>query len=819
MNPSLQKIITATMVSLALGSKAAAYPIDQAFRESFPASSSAAPAGQSTGARRFDIPAGRLDVALAAFSKITGITVTVSDPAMMAITTAGVSGVFTVEAALQRLLAGTSLSARFTTPTSAEIQFRSGEETVTVRGMASVSSPKYTEPLRDTPQTITVIPQRVFQEQGATSLRDVLRNTPGVTLTAGEGGTAPGDNVLIRGFSARNDVYIDGARDPGVTSRDTFNTEAVEVAKGPSSVTAGRGSTGGSVNLVTKSAGEADFATLRVIGGNADYKRGTLDVNRRVADGVAVRLNGMWQDAGVPRRDAVTETGWGIAPRVGVGIGRPTSFALGYQHQHQNNVPDYGLPGTLPALAEAAGVSVKDLDFSNFYGLLSRDYEKFDADVATAIVTHRFSGATSLRNLTRYGRNSLDRVVTPPRAASAANGGADPGYDATVPQIRRTDTKYQYRTDRTIANQTDLTSSFGTGAVRHDTAIGVELSGDLQRGHAATDTFANGRPPVTDLFHPDPSQPYTPSIVPTGATTEARARSAAAYAFDTMKLGRWQLDLGGRYDHIDVRYETLSAAGAKAALGRTDDAFSGRGGLVFKPTPRGSLYGAVSTSFNPSYDGSFGLTLGAAGGNSQALPPERSRNFEIGAKFDVGAGLSLTGAAFRTAKTNAKTTDASGATVLAGDQRVNGLEFGLAGNITPRWSVFSGFSLMNGRIKDSGNAAEVDKQLAYVPKSSFNIWSSYRLGPAITVGGGAQYTAGYYFNNTNALTTANAIAINDLTEYWLFGAMAGVRLNKHLSLQINGTNLANARYVERGYSGHFLPGPGRAIRFGPVISF
>jgi catecholate siderophore receptor len=817
MNPTLT-LVSTLLASAALAQRLEAYPIDKAFHDAI---ESPVVQAQEPSARRFDIPEGPLGEAIDAFQRATGLIVTVSEPAIRTIVSPGVRGLMTPAQALDRLLAGTGVAARAVSPSVFALQLRAMSESVDVTAPTpSLASPKFTEPLRDTPQTITVIPQSVYQSQDATSLRDVLRNTPGVTLTAGEGGTAPGDNLLIRGFSARNDVYIDGARDAGVTSRDTFNTEAVEVAKGPSSVTAGRGATGGSVNLVTKGAELSNFANVRATAGNADYKRTTLDVNRRLGDGIALRVNGMWQDAGVPRRDAVKNTAFGLAPTIGIGLNRATSFTLGYQHLHQNNIPDYGLPGSLPAAATDAGLTVKDLDFSNFYGLVSRDRETLDADVVTATVKHHFTPVASLRNLTRYGRNRLDRVVTPPRAASPANSSADPGFDASVSQIRRTDTKYQFRTDRTISNQTDLVSSFRTGRVRHDAVVGLELSHESQPAYSATDTYANGRPPVTDLFHPNPNQAYTPDIVRTGATTEGRSNTAAVYGMDTIKLtDRWQANVSGRYDRSHVTYDTVATSGAAASYSREDGAFSGRTALAFKPAPRGTIYGAFSTSFNPSFDGNFGLTLSATGGNSEALPPERSRNIEAGTKWDVGAGLSLTAAAFRMEKTDAKTTDTSGATVLAGDQEVNGVEFGVAGNVTRRWSVFGGLSFMDSRIKASGNSAEVDKELSYVPKTTFNIWSTYRLGPAITVGGGAQYTAGYYFRNDNALSSANAEAIKDLTEYWLVSAMASYRFNSRLALQVNGTNLANTRYAERGYSGHFIPGPGRALHVGAVIGF
>jgi len=709
----------------------------------------------------------------------------------------------------------------FTAAEAATLDIPTLSEFVAVTAGAPVlSSPKYTQPLRDTPQTIVVIPQAIMIEQGATSLRDALRNTPGITLTAGEGGTAPGDNLLIRGFSARNDVYIDGARDPGVVGRDTFNTEMIEVAKGPSSVTAGRGSTGGSVNLVTKAATFQNAANLRATIGNAAYRRTTLDVNRRLAEFVAVRLNGMWQDAGVPRRDEVTQKGWGLAPSLRVAVGSRSSVTLGSQHLHQNNLPDYGLPGTLPDLAATAGRTVNDLDFSSFYGLISRDRERVTSDVVTATVDHRFGPALSLRNLTRYGRNTLDRVVTSPRAATAANAGSDPGFDPDVPQIRRTDTKYQYRTDRTIANQSDVSLHVRTGVVEHDADVGVEIARDRQPSYAMLDTFANGRPPVTSLFSPNPADVYAPALDRTGARSEARSTSASLYAFDTIKLGRrWQVDLGSRWDRIDVNYATVATSGAVAAFGRTDKVVSGRVGLVYKPAERATLYAAYGTSFNPSYDGSFGLTLAAGGVNSAALPPEKSRNVEVGAKWDLRRDLFATAAVFSTEKTNAKTTDASGATVLAGDQEVRGVELGVSGNVTSRWGLFAGVSLMDGHVRESGVSAEVDKRLSYVPETSLNLWTTYRLPVRLTLGGGAQFTGGYFFNNGNALSTPNAAAIQELTRYWLFSASGTVQAGRRLSIQVNATNLANARYVDRGYTGHVVPGAGRAILAGPVFTF
>jgi catecholate siderophore receptor len=770
---------------------------------------------------RFDIPPGSIGQGVGAIEAATGLTITLADDGLRDLPAARVIGSLTAAQAVAALLEGTGVTFVSTGPRSMRLVVGT-TEAITVEGRATVlSSPKHVLPLRDTPQTIDVIPSAVIQQQAAGSLRDALRNIPGITLTAGEGGTAPGDNLLIRGFSARNDVYVDGARDAGVTSRDTFNTEAVEVTKGPSSVMSGRGATGGSVNLVTKTASLRNFASGAFTAGNADSGRATLDLNRQIGEHAGARLNLLWQNEGVPRRDDVRNRSWGIAPTVGFGLETKTSITLGYQHLQQNNVPDYGLPATLPQRAVDAGVTVDDLDFSNFYGLLSRDHERMRSDLATAIVRHEFSGRLSLRNLTRYGRNDLDRVVTPPRAATVSASAKDPGFDPADPQVRRTDTKYQERTDASLVNQTDLTSRFETGPVSHALVTGVELARERQPSDALADAFTYGRPPVTGLFNPDPSVTYKPALMPTGASTDGASHTAAAYVFDTIGLSRrWQADLGLRWDRVSAEYRTTDTDGVRQSYRRTDAAPSGQAAVVFKPSPSGSLYASYSTSFNPAFDGSFGLSLTDRGGSLADLPPEKTYNVEAGLKWDVRSGLLFSAAAFRNEKTNAKSQDESGATVLAGDQRVVGIELGLSGNLTERWTALAGLSLMKGRVEESRVAAEVGRQLAYVPRASFNLWSAYRV-PAIhlTLGAGAQFTDGYFFNNTNALTTANAEAIQRLTRYWLFNAMASVDITPHVRLQVNGTNLSNARYVDRGYNGHFIPGPGRGLLLGPVFRF
>ena len=798
------------------------------------ANAGAAQTGDPSASLRFDIRSGPLSAAIQRFEELTHLKVTIATAGIEDILTPGVFGLMTPQEALEQMLNGTNVSSTVDAD-GVTLGVRGPNEFVAVAAEEpKVESPKYRAALRDTPQTVVVIPQQVFQEQNATSLRDVLRNTPGITMSIGEGASgmfAAGDNVVIRGFNARNDIYLDGVRDAGEVSRDTFNTETVEVAKGPTSVTGGRGATGGSINLVTKAASLRDSANFRVTGGSADYKRTTFDVNRRLGDSVAFRVNGMWQDMGYPGRDVAKNKGWGLAPSLSLGLNTATQLTLNYLRLQQDNVPDWGLPTLFPDLAIAQGKTVNDLDFSNWYGLASRDFEKTTSDVATVTLDHRFNNTLSLRNLTRYGKNYRDSVSTPPRPAAgiAGQGPEDPGYNPSVPQLRRTDTKYLNRDDRVATNQTDLTTAFSTGRAVHSLDAGLEVARDHQPTYATVDLFTNGRPPVVDLFNPTPYAPYAPALARTGATSDARVLSTAVYAFDTVKFNnQWQADLGLRWDRIKIDYTSVAISGVATDFGRTDKAVTGRAGIVYKPVLRGSIYAALSTSFAPSFDGAHGITLAATGVNSQALPPEKSRNIEVGTKWEMSRNLQITAAVFEMEKTNAKTLNTAGVTVLAGNQEVKGVEFGVNGKLAEPWMVFAGMALMDGTVKDSAVATEIGQQLAYVPKASFNLWSTYRF-TKLTLGGGADFSNGHYFNQTggylfvsNRFDTRyvqNAAAIQALTKYWLFNAMASYAVNAHIQLQLNATNLGNERYADRAYDRHFLPGPTRQVLFGPVISF
>jgi catecholate siderophore receptor len=747
------------------------------------------------------IAGGQLDVVLKELAAAARLTLDFTIPAdtVSMMYSPGVSGTLSIDEALARVLDGTSLNFR-RTGNAVIIEVRQLTESVEVTGRVGiVSTPKLTEPLRDIPQTITVIPRAVIEEQGASTLRDVLRNVAGITFQAGEGGVPAGDALSIRGFSARTDMFVDGVRDFGGYSRDAFNLEQVEVAKGPTSSLAGRGSTGGAINQVSKAPGVAPIAEATIGAGNASYQRTTIDFNQPLEDlpipGSSIRVNAMWTDTGVPNRDRVEASRWGVAPSIGFGSGTRTRATVSYFKLQQDNVPEYGLPwvpaNTNPEL-QAFATGVPPVDQSNFYGLIHRDYENTDTDLATVDVARDVGSLTTIRNLTRWGRNVRDSVITAPRFASVNTS------TAINRQLQSRD-----MTDTIFANQTNITTRVTAGAVGHAMVGGVEFSSEQSLNFARVGPAA----PTADLFNPDPLAPYPGPIVRTGAKTDGAATSAAAYLFDTVSIGpHLELTGGLRWDRFDVDYTSTAVTGVPTSFERTDDMLSGRAGVIYKPREQGSIYAGFGTSFNPSAEG---LSLAATNVN---LEPEKTRNFEIGTKWDLlRQQLSATAAVFRTEKTNARTPGVNPGdppTVLSGKQRVSGLEVGLSGRVRSWWTAIVNYAHMTSTIEASNTPAEINQNLALTPENTLALWSTFDLPGGIGLGGGAQYMDSVFRNATNTTTVPS---------YWLVNATASYAVNSHLTLRFNGTNVGGEEYVDRVGGGHYIPGPGRQLMLTATI--
>jgi catecholate siderophore receptor len=753
-------------------------------------------ASQNQRAIKYEIPAGTLESTLTLFQKLSGLQVIIPNEAMKPVASPGVNGTFTTEQALRELLKGTGITYRFSDARTVTLEIVATTENVEVRDDSKIQavSPKYTEPLLNTPQTISVISKEVIEEQGATTLRDVLRNVPGITITAGEGGNPAGDNLTLRGFSARNDIFIDGVRDISPQSRDPFNLEEVDVVKGPGSVYTGRGSAGGSINLLNKSpnmrrsfGGTLEFGTDRT-------RRVTGDINLPLNDTIAFRLNLLGHHSGVAGRDVVKNDRWGVAPSLTFGLGKPTRFSVSFYKLKQNNISDYGIPWV--PVANTALIEFRDrpapVPRNTFYGLRNRDFEKLDTNLLTLKFEHDFNDSMSVRNQFRFARSTRDSIATPPRFA--ANNST-----AINRELRSWQTG-----DDVWDNQSDFTARFSTGKVEHALVTGLALTRETNTRR--TRTAPNM---LTTLLNPNPDDVFTGVITNGTIVGDVTANSQAGYLFDTAKFGqRWQLNGGLRWDRFDA--DGITTTGAPVS--RVDRMLSGRAGVVFHPLPQGSIYASYATALNPSLEG---LSYNTA---TTVLDPEKTYTVEAGSKWDFFQGRMLvTGAIFRVDKTNARTPGLPGEPpqVLDGQQRVNGVELSVTGNLNKGWQVLAGYTLLDSEtvasnVAPTNGISEVGKELVNTPKNSFNAWSTYRFANGFHFGGGVRFVGKRYGNTINT---------RFVESYWTADVMAAYPISSHVDLKLNLYNLTDTYYFDRLGGGHVVPGPGRSATIGTSFRF
>jgi catecholate siderophore receptor len=648
------------------------------------------------------------------------------------------------------------------------------------------SLPKLTEPLRDTPQSITSVPRAVIDDQGANTLRDTLRNVPGISLAAGEGG-AQGDNTTIRGFSARNDIFIDGIRDFGSYYRDSFNFERVDVLKGPSSILFGRGSTGGVINQVSKTPRLEPFVDGSAALGTDDTRRLTADVNQPIPElgqGAAARLNLMAHESGVADRDVVYYSRFGVAPSLALGIGTPTRLNFGYFHLSEDDIPDYGHPFFLsrPTFPER----------SNFYGFAKGDFLNTDVDVLSAQVEHDFSPALTLRSQFRFGNYQRSIRATEPQILA----GTPSSTLVSALRINRNQITAE-STERILENQTDVTARFTTGPIEHTAVAGIEISREDSKPVRTAFTGV----PTTTLVAPNPDDAFAGTPRTTSAT-RSTVDTRGVYALDTLKLGeQWQLIGGLRFDNFDSK-STQSVPPA-TSFRRIDDVVSYRLALVYKPVEAGAVYVSYGNSFNPSAEA---IALAAA---NASTPPEETTVLEAGAKWDVTERLALRGAVFRDDKTNARTPDPNNAllNVVQGEQRVDGFELEATGRVTDRWQVFAGYAYLDSRVLKSTTVSEIGRPLQNTPRHSGNLWTTYDLPGGFQIGGGA-----FYVGSRAASTVPDAATglTRQVPGYVRFDAMAKYAITEHVDLQLNLYNLTDKYYYETIHPAHLIPGGGRS---------
>ncbi|QIC76899.1 catecholate siderophore receptor Fiu [Acinetobacter indicus] len=669
-----------------------------------------------------------------------------------------------------------------------------------------LSSAKQTQPLVDTPQTVSVINQTLLKEQGATSLVEALRNTPGITLQMGENGnTSAGDTFQMRGFSTQTSTYVDGIRDLGAVSRDVFNLEQVEVVKGPAGAEAGRGSASGYINLVSKLPHLQNSSEVSANYNTAENARLSADINQAINDNTAFRLNVMGQEGGVQGRDVLENNSYAIAPSVAFGLNTPTRLYLYSQHVRQRNIPDGGIPtvgmqgfyNTDSLLATAPKVNRE-----NFYGHVN-DYEDVDADMFTAKIESDLTDQLKLTNITRVAKTHMNRVLTGINTGAnglRTNGSSNPAEWEVNRSRQGIDQE-----NKILANQSTLNWNVKTGAVQHDVVAGMEFLKEQQSsklmatqmpGEATADT------PWANLYRPDRNQAM-PALIYNGGYTDGETQTAAAYVFDTLKFGeRFQLNGGVRVDYYETDYQGLTLPRGGNALVATDlsthdTLFSWKLGAVYKPTLNSSIYAAYAKSLTPP--GSANFSLSADGINSAAAKPQETHHYELGTKWDLLEGkLALTAAAYRTENENQFTQDAiTRESIQEGKTMVKGVELSAVGQITDAWNVSAGIAHMKTEQENqqsvNATTGEMTKtnNVRWSPEWTASLWSTYDWA-GFKLGLGARYVD----EQKRVVTDSNAPAnMPNIPGYVVFDALVGYNFNKNASLNLNLYNLADKEYI------------------------
>jgi catecholate siderophore receptor len=549
----------------------------------------------------------------------------------------------------------------------------------------------------------------------------------------------------------------------------------------------GRGSTGGVVNQESKVPQGRGFINGSLQFGSDGTKRLTADVNEMIGQHHAFRLNVMGHDAGVAGRDVAANRRFGVAPSLTFGLNAPTRLTLSYLHEQADDTPDYGIPWLFNGPAP--------VDRSNYYGFRHANFLRTDVDVATAKVEHDFSNSIRIRNQTRYGHYKRDAQITEARIVGTPTLNT-PLEDLTITRNQITAASLETFLD----DQLDATFQFNTGAIRHSLVAGVEGS----RETSSPTRYGWTGVPTTSLLDPDENQQFVGNPVVT-SDVHTIAISFGAYAVDTLKFGRHLDVIGGiRWDHFDTNYNSVSPTAGAAQFLRVDAKPTYRAAVVYKPVGFGSIYFDYGTSFNPSAE-----TLSLSAGTAN-LPPEDNTTYEVGTKWDFPSKrLSVNGSVFRTTKENARETSPTDPlnVVLAGTQRVNGVQLAVTGRITDRWQVLSSYAYLDGKVVNSQFfPAAVGAQLANVPKNTFNLWTTYRAPWRFIVGGGSQFVDNRTANST-VPPDPTTHQVKQIPSYRVFNAMVSHPVTERIDFQLNFYNLANRFYFDEPHPAHIVPGP------------
>jgi catecholate siderophore receptor len=684
---------------------------------------------------------------------------------------------------------------------------------------------KGNQPLRDVPQSITVVTEKLLDDRNLDTLKDALKNTAGISFQAAEGGE---EDIRLRGFSlqASGDIFIDGLRDPAFYDRDSFAWDRLEVLRGSASMLFGRGSTGGAVNQVTKQPMLMSQREVSVTAGSGKYLRGTADINVKTAERDALRVNAMATTAenhGVP----IDKQGLQAAYRHG--IGNRDEFSASVFHLDNDNGIHYGLPWLTPGAA--GGNWLWSTDPENYYGMAS-DRVVSGTTQGTLGHVHRFGGNRELKTVLRIARYERDqrasavRFVTEAEQPDGLPVTADTFGPDTVLQRSGGDRVHLKTMNMdTRLLQSDYSGTHGWFGLEHSVQAGVDAADEQFEGFGLSAASPVLIKPRTTVGTPDDGAWIDESsrLLELNRTFDAKA--IGAYVQDLVKIApAWKLLGGLRWDRFEGTYNNLAVVPnptnecglqPSAVVSRSDSLWSKRFGVLYQPTERQSYHLSYGTSFNTSGDT---YQYDAGSGN---VAPESSRNVELGARLDAADGRFTTRLAlFHTTKYNERNRDAESVDacnyVLSGKRHAAGFEVDVAGRLTPLWEVFASYAYIPSARVDSSSGAQgtevAGSRPGLTPQHSGTVWTTYRIAPQWRVGAGLNARGG-------DRPAGLAAGSNIWAPHFITGDLMAEYTMENLVLKANLTNVADKHYADILYRGHYVPGKPRTFQVTATVLF
>ncbi|MBK1685855.1 TonB-dependent siderophore receptor [Rhodoferax fermentans] len=680
---------------------------------------------------------------------------------------------------------------------------------------------KGVQQLRDIPQSVTVVTERLIDERNLDTVKEALKVTAGISFQAAEGGE---EDIKLRGFSlaSTGDIFVDGMRDPAFYERDTFSLDRMEVMRGSASMLFGRGSTGGAVNLVNKAPTLFGDNQVDVTVGSHNHRRVVGDFNIQTADDAALRINTMVTEADNNGAGSSLDKK-GISATYRWNIGEKDEFSASLYHLDNNNGMNYGMPWIRPtASSPTSATTTLPLDPTAYYGMAS-DYNAGTATTGTFTHTHRFDADSTLKTQIRKGEYTRDQragtvrlcqgstnqagVYTPNAACPTVTNANLSNFSNATVLTRGTQLKIQDMD--TLYAQSDYQTKFKAWGLEHELLTGVDVARETKTVYGARSATQGGvvpTKPTTTVGTPNDGAWVNESSRVLRTTSDYTSSGWGAYMQDLVEVvPHWKVLAGLRFDHLSGDYTSYNLSNtnvaSQASYQMKVSELSKRVGVLYQPNDLHSYHFSAATSFNTSGDA---YSLGATNAN---IPPEQSVNIELGAKLDTEDQRFTTRVAvFRSTKLHERNTDPLvNLVTLSGKRHVAGAEIDIAGRLTPQWEIYASYMWMPVAKIDVGVAGSEGQgtRPSNTPYHSGSFWNTYQLNAQWRVGAGINFRGRQTPIRNPGWEVPSWVTADVMAEY---------KMNEKVTLKASVSNITNKLYADQLYSGHYIPGAGRLVQ-------